>query len=271
MKAKLLFKYFFEFLMGISITFLTLVIIFKTTILSKNYMIKKLDENNYYSDLYKIIKEEMSYYTTQTGFYINVLDDVINQEELKVEFDKVIDAIYNEKEVKIDVSKVSERLTKNIDTFLQQTDKEVDDTSLDTFVNQILNVYETNLRFSESIIEYTSYISNINTILNIALIIIIVLIIISSLYIHFVTKEIPFDTASITLGILMFIIYFLIKSYIDIDNISFYNEYISEIIKEIIYDILDKISISGIIGLIIGIISSIANGYLFISGKKTKE
>jgi len=268
MKVKLLFKYIIEFLMAIIISLLAITLILKFTILKEDYILNKLEKNNYYEDLFNDIKEEMSYYVTQTGFDNNILDNVITKEELKKEVNKVINALYNDKEVSIDTSVIKERLNTNINNFLKNTNKEADKESLNIFINQITDIYYKSLTFVENLNEYTSYINIINLVLNILLIATIIILILLSLYIIFVSKEIPFDTPLITLGILMIITNFLIKSYIDIDNIMFYNNSISLIIKETIKDILSKINLTGIIGIILGIIISTANGYILFKRKE---
>lgn len=267
MKVKLLFKYIIEFLMGITISLLAITLILKFTILKEDYLLNKLEENNYYEELFNNIKEEMSYYVTQTGFDNNILDNVFTKEDVKNEVNKVITSLYNDKEVSIDTSIIKEKLNTNIDNYLKNTNKEVDKNSLDIFINQITDVYSSSLTFVENLNEYTSYINIINLVLNILLIATIIILILLSLYIIFVSKEIPFDTPLITLGILMIITNFLIKSYIDIDNIMFYNESISLIIKETIKDILSKINLTGIIGITLGIIIAITNGYILFKRK----
>ena len=83
-------------------------------------------------------------------------------------------------------------------------------------------------------------------------------------------KEVPLSISMFTFGILFVLAYFLIKAYIDIDNIVFYDENISNIIKVVFNDIIDKIKLFGIIGFILGIISSVSNG-IIKHKKKLKE
>lgn len=271
MKAKLFLKYFSEFIIGVTITILIIIMTLKNTILNKNYVIKKIDENNYYNDILKKAKEEMSDCATKYDFYISVLDDVMTVEEIKIEFDKVIENKYKNEIITIDSTKTLERLERNITVFLNETKKEMNETNINEFINEILNIYESNLLLESDVNDFLDSVLKTNDLLNSILIIAIVLLALFSLYIFLESKKMPLVTVSITIGILIFITYFLMKANINIENVNISNESIFLIIEEIYYDVLDKISILGIIGLIIGIISFALNEYAFISGKKDKK
>lgn len=263
MKVKLFFKYFFEFIMGIVITLLALLLVFKFTILNESYLLDKIEENNYYEKLSSTIKEEMSYYVVQTGLSEEVLDNVFTKEMLEKDVKSVINSFYTNKKFVVNTEMVRKNIETNINNYLQNNNKVVSDTSsLNQFIDQVVDIYKTSLDFAINLEEISPYVYKINNILNYVIIACVVFIIISALCLAIFMKEVPLSISMFTFGILFVLAYFLIKAYIDIDNIVFYDENISNIIKVVFNDIIDKIKLFGIIGFILGIISSASNGII---------
>jgi len=258
-------RYLFEILLGVSLCAVIVLFIINSTLVNKHHFITKLDENNYYSELHNTIKEEMSKPVTDAGMYLTVLDEVTKVEEVKTEFDKVIEVLFNGGEVDINTATVEDRIFNNIEKFLNETNIKVDPTSIDLLVSNLLDIYTENLTFKGKLEEYSANLTKVNDILTIITIFSVGVLIGSGAYIIFVSKKSPIGTASITLGLVMFAGYFLVKSFGNIESITMYNETLSEMMRNMIYDVLDKVSIVGIVGLIIGIISAILGGYNFLN------
>ena len=68
--------YLFQFIMAMTTLGFILLFLLKVTVLSPNYVIKKFEKNNYYTELNKDIKNEMSYYIGQSGFEEEILDNL---------------------------------------------------------------------------------------------------------------------------------------------------------------------------------------------------
>ena len=258
-------RYLFEILLGVSLCAVIVLFVINSTLVNKHHFITKLDENNYYSELHNTIKEEMSKPVTDAGMYLTVLDEVTKVEEVKTEFDKVIEVLFNGGEVDINTATVEDRIFNNIEKFLNETNIKVDPTSIDLLVSNLLDIYTENLTFKGKLEEYSANLTKVNDILTIITIFSVGVLIGSGAYIIFVSKKSPIGTASITLGLVMFAGYFLVKSFGNIESITMYNETLSEMMRNMIYYVLDKVSIVGIVGLIIGIISAIFGGYNFLN------
>ena len=98
----------------ILITLLTL----RLTILDIDFFEKKLQENNYYENLYNEIKTEMSYYTNQSGFKDDIIDDIFSVIEVKRDTNIFIKSAYRSQKEKIDSLKIEERFRKKINNYI---------------------------------------------------------------------------------------------------------------------------------------------------------
>ncbi len=268
MRIKIVLYYILEFILSIFILLLFSVAFLKFTVLDSNYILKQLKKNNYYSELYKSINDEMSNYIIQAGLEEEVLKDIYTEEMVVEEVNQAINSFYKNKKIEVDTIKVKDKLEANIVTYLEKNNiKVTDQASLDRFVNQILEVYEEKIILSSALTSVSPKIVKINHLMNMILILLSILCIPIALIIFLKLKKEALAVPFFMTGILISVTNYLLFSKIDVKHILFWNDNISSIIKSILYDLSSIMKISACIFIIMGIICCI----LLDKTKKKKE
>ena len=215
-----------------------------------------MNKTNYYEKLYDDIKLEMSYYTNQSGFQDDILNDTFTKKEVKKDVITYINNIYKNKKTTIDTSKFKKRLNNKIDDFLEvENFTIVDHTEIDTFVNEMAKIYQNKIiinKHLESIaFKFLNLTKYINIIRPILLITFIALFIINIKFIR--NKNLSVILYTNVFLILSTLIY--IKSRVRINHIFIYNELISELAITIIHNLILTSIITMIIYFIIATIN----------------
>lgn len=108
-------KYIVIILLIISIILTLAVKVLTSTILNKDYILGKLEETNYYKNIYNQVESNFENYIYQSGLDEDVIKGIISEEDIKSDTIQIINNIYNNKEVtEVNISKIEERLEKNI-------------------------------------------------------------------------------------------------------------------------------------------------------------
>ena len=257
-KIKVLSYYFNMLFISLLVLLLSLVTLIKFTILNENYLIKHLEKNNYYDELYKSIKEEMSYYIIQSGLDDEVLENIYTKEMIKEETNNIIKNFYEGKELTINTEVVSNNLNSNIEKYLLKNNIMVDDQSaLDRFVEEMIIIYDKEIRLSEKINTIQSKFNKLDNMINTSFIILIILILVIGIISQLFYKRIIFTIPTISTSILLLLGEFLLYNRMDVKNILFWNDNVSTIIKSILFDISNYIKTESKILIIIGIITFI--------------
>ena len=76
----------------ISIGIITIV---SSTILDQSYITQKLEETNFYSETYELVKSNFENYIYQSGLDENVLTDICPKEKVKQDLNIILSNIYN--------------------------------------------------------------------------------------------------------------------------------------------------------------------------------
>ena len=98
-----------KFIFMIVLTICIFLLILITTICNKNYIIKKMDENNYFSKLTIDVKEEVQNYTIQSGFSKDLFDSVFDEENVRKDLVYIIDSYYDNKKLEFDNTVLKEK------------------------------------------------------------------------------------------------------------------------------------------------------------------
>ena len=146
-KRKTVLSYTILFFQAIIFLLITILVLLRCTVLNDSYVRNKLAKNHYYEDLYNEILTEMSYYTNQSGFEDDILKDTFSLGEIKFETNEFIDSIYKGKSRKVEVDQLNERLKKNIDSYIENSNFEyVDEKEIDEFISTMDEVYENEIK-----------------------------------------------------------------------------------------------------------------------------
>ena len=81
--------------------------IVSSTILDKTYTMQKLEETNFYSETYELVKSNFENYIYQSGLEETVLEDICTEEKVKNDIEQIISNIYDGTDIKIDTKKIN--------------------------------------------------------------------------------------------------------------------------------------------------------------------
>lgn len=266
-KLKVLSYYILMIIISVLVLTLSLFTLLKFTILDQNYLIKQLEKNNYYENLYNSITEEMSYYIVQSGLKEEVLEKIYTKEMITNSINEAINNFYTGKKIMIDTTKVKENLNNNIKDYLSKNNIIItDQKALDMFVDHIISIYNEKIILSKHIEKFQNKLIKLDKIIDTIFIILMVLISILTILCHLFYKRIILTIPCISTAILLFLGNYLLYNRIDVKNILFWNDNVSTIIKSILWSIKDFITNEAIILIISGTIFFII-GYLLTNRK----
>ena len=144
--------YILNFLLVICFVTLFLVHITSVTILDKQYVVKCLEQSNYYEKTYYNIQEEFKNYVMQSGLEESILDNLYNQEKVNSDINQVIDSIYENKEIHIEILNLRKTLDNRIKEVLEQNNRKPDaeeELAIQTFEDTIVEVYENGIIYAK--------------------------------------------------------------------------------------------------------------------------
>lgn len=232
-----------------------------STILNKEYILGKLEETNYYNNVYNQVESNFENYIYQSGLDEDVIKGIISENDIKEDTIQIIDNIYEKNNTEIDVNKIKERLETNIYNSLSK-EKISDNTkkAIDQFIEKIVNEYK-------NTIVHTKYESNINNVLSkvinysskIKMILIAIDIILAIILLLLNLKNILKGVKQIGISLCATSIFYIIgniiiNTNIKIDTITVFNSAFSMSLRKILNDFLGTFILNAIILLVIGFI-----------------
>lgn len=141
-KVKSVFRYIFAVAFAISLIIYFLINILSSTLLNKNYVLKKLDETGYYDKVYGYATSNFENYIIQSGLDKSVLDGIITREDVVNDTKKVLNNIYTNIEETVNAENLKTKLRANIDSATQgMLVTEEQKNSLNGFVEEIAKEY----------------------------------------------------------------------------------------------------------------------------------
>ena len=253
--------------------------ILSNTILNQEYTLNKLEETNYYANIYSQIKSDFRNYIYQSGLDENVIEDIVTPEEVKNETRKIIVGIYNGLHEDVDTTKIHDRLNDNINKSLEE--KKIDSQTqeaINTFVNQIVDQYQETITKTEYENQIYKNFSKIQKIVNKGKKITILLAVtlgalIIITYYKKIFKNIAYlGTALFSDGIAYIFLDMYISKKVDIENLTILNDAITITLREYLQSILKEIFLYGgillIIGLALIILGNTIHGLKYYSKKR---
>ena len=264
-----LLKYIFAIILYLSLTIVVLINILNSTILSKEYILNKLEESNYYNNIYTEVENNFENYIYQSGLDPIVLENIVSRDKIKEDTNIIISNIYDGSNKNIDLEVVRNNLSTNIDKSLEDRYlSEENKKAINKFIDIIINEYEDTIMNTSYSSKINTGISSINNKINMINIIMIILVIISILSLILLNikkkrrKLSIFGIPLLALGLLLITIYLYIILNIDINNIVILNDAISIAVHYILNGIVVKFLINGSIFTILGILIIIIGNML---------
>ena len=274
---KRIIQYIIATILALAILALTIVNILSSTILSQEYILSKLQEQDYYDKIYEEAESNFENYIHQSGLDEEVLEGIVTKEKIQKDTKIIINNIYNGMNEKIDTEEIKNNLNEKINNSIDGKISSSQQKSIDTFVDTICKEYE-------KTISHTNYEKKINSIINKAnkyidiakkallitiCVSVILLILLTIKRIYRITARI--GTALIIDGLIFIIAEKYIKSKIKIDTIMLLNQGISDVLQSILNEILSNILKTGSIMLGIGILLTIIYGIIKSIRKAKRE
>ena len=251
-----------------------------STILNKDYVLNKLEETNFYSGTFELVKSGFENYIAQSGLEEEALNNICTEEKVKNDIGIIINNIYNGTNEDIDTTEIANNLNANIDKLNVRTPQ--NQKALDKFVDQICTEYKDTIlntkyenTIHNSLNKVIQIMEKLQTIILIVTIIgIICIILLNVKNIYKLVGNIGTILFSSSLVILIAIK--LLNVNVNISAIKLFNNTFSNSIVTVLQDIINKINNFGLILLIISIILIILNAVIYIlkfkeTNNKTKS
>lgn len=248
--------------------------IVSSTILDKTYTMQKLEETNFYSETYELVKSNFENYIYQSGLEETVLEDICTEEKVKNDIEQIISNIYDGTDIKIDTTEISDKLNANIDELNIKNSK--NEKAIEQFVKHITDEYTNTIlhtkyedEINNSYGKITNLIEKANTVIIITIIADVIIIILSN--IKKVSRNLQ-DLGIALLGSSSFVLIAnnIVQTKVNIAGIKIFNDSFSEVVVTILQNIVEKINTFGMITLVVAIILIVIY-IITILLQKTKE
>ena len=274
---KRIIQYIIAAILAIAMFGLIIINIISSTILSKEYILSKLQEQNYYEKIYEEAESNFENYIHQSGLDEEVLAGIVTKEKIEKDTKIIINNIYNGMEEKIEVEEIRNNLNEKINNSLNGKISSSEQKSIDTFVDTICDEYETTISHTNYEKKINSIIEKANKYINLAKkgllviiggsVILLVLLTIKRIY-RLIAR---IGTAFIIDGLIFIFAEKYISSKTRIDTIMLLNKGISDVLQSILNEILSNILKTGSIMLGLGIILTIIYGIIKSLRKSKRE
>lgn len=269
--------YIIDFFLTIAILGLVCLFVFTGTVFNKEYMVGKLEENNYYKRTDNDIKDTFKNYIMQSGLEESILEGLYNDDKLNNDINSVVNAIYDDTELKIETDSIRDTLNTRIDVTLKENhrtpDKEEKE-SIKEFVDTIVEVYDDGVAYSEETIKKIGDVfSKVISLLQKAKIGVIVAVICLVIIILVVNRNLQDSVRAIGASVLSCgIIFVAIKLLIGkrLHYILIFNNTFSDTLINISEAVMNTVWIIGIVMAIIGIVAIVIGSFNYGNGIEEK-
>lgn len=270
-----------SFILAIIITILICLIfatnLLNTTVLSKNYFLSKLNEADYYNQVYVFTESNFEKYINQSGLDEEVIKNLITVDMIKADTEKIIRNIYENTQESIDIEIVEKNLRNNIESYLNQNNLTADPTDIEDFVQTIGNEYLICLshnKYEQKIYDTITKISKlakkVNKISIIALAMSILLLVginIRTIYNSFAN----FGVSLFSSGLILMFINIYVNKKIDVKNLVVMNDSLSFALRKMAFGIFDDIFGNAIILMMSGLALIVVSLFVHNCLEKPKD
>lgn len=267
--VKKAFSYIISFLLVIALFVIVVTGMVSSTILNKGYVIREINESDYYEKLSETINDKFRNYIMQSGMDEVIFEGLFTRETLQKDFNRVLDAVYDEKELSIDTEKIRNKLNDNIEKYAKENNINITETNrnqITAFENTIVENYVESIKYSNTGIKaFTKVIKVMNDIIYNGMAVTITLTIVMIITLALINKDEKnrvLSYLSITLLALGgFIIVFLIyeKINLNIEESIIQDRNLSILIRLFVNKIINRLYIISGISIGSGIILTVIN------------
>ena len=270
-------KFIIAIILTICIIALIIVNVASSTILNKEFILGKLDETNYYANIYTAVKSDFENYIYQSGLDESVLENIVTAEKIENDTKTIINNIYDGTNEDVDVTEIETNLRNNIENSLDYNLSATQQRTVNEFINRITQQYK-------DTITKTSYEDSINNMLEkarnivdklqkvsiIGIAVSFLIIIILSIK-NLIAGLMLIGSTLISSGVFYILVNMIINAKVKIQNITILNDAISISLREIISTILKNLTTIGITLSIVGFVIIIIFAIIRSSKKEERE
>ena len=273
--GKKILNFIFVLVIALSFTFIGVKSVVFKTIFNKEYVLEQMENNNFYSETYKLVESGFENYIGQSGLDEEVIKNICTEDKIKNDINIILSNIYEGTNEKIDTSEISNNLNSNIDKENVRTSS--NSKAIDEFVEHICQSYKDTIistnyenTINEKYSKITQKITKVQNILIIAIIISIIGVI--ALNVKDILKLLFWtESAVLSSAVMQLAITTVIKSKVNIDGIKIFNDAFSNIVVTIIKDILSKINIIAVKFIIVYFILVVIYAIIILTQKKEEN
>lgn len=270
-------KYIAITLLTCAIIGLLIINIASSTILSKQYILNKLEETNYYAEIKKEIESSFENYIGQSGLDEDVIKNIVSLEKIKEDTNTIIANIYEGTEKTVDTTEIETSLKNNIEESLKNKKLTVtQQKAIEEYIQTIAKQYKETMSHTKYENDIHNILKKVNQYIEMDKKVAIIGIAVLALFIMVLNyKKLVRSISQIGIAFVSSgAFYVILKMYIDfkikVSNIVVLNDAVSNTIKTVMNDILSKIIQNGIILICCGLVM-IVIGNIIIYLNKTKE
>ena len=253
-KFKKLVGYILGFISSVLLTILVLLFVFKITIFNQNYVLQKLEDNNYYEEVTESIKRDMGNSLMSSGLDKSILDGIFKDGDIKVDIKGFIASIYTGSKYKVDTDSLKKKINSNIDEYLKEKGLEATDKkSLETYVDGVVKIYKDGINIYGYLDGVISSFAKISTYTDMFIGFIIVFIIVCLVVIRKWVHKRYSGVVCLSSSLMLLYFRWFIFDGIDFKNIIIISDSFSKVIRKVLIDVGDKVIIVSMVLLIISI------------------
>ena len=268
-RIKIILRVFLGFGCSVFMFILAFLLIIRVTIYNKNYVLKKLDEINYYEKVYLEISNDMKNNLLSSGLDETILENLFTENDVLNDINGLIGSIYSGSKYEVDTAYLKDKLNKNIKDYLNKNNTEVtDQKALDKFISNIISIYKKEISLYGHIEGYTNKFIKVGKFIDVSIVVITFLLIIFLVILRWPLHRKYEGVISLSAGMMLLYFKFYIYEQIDMKNILIISDSFSKLIKELLLDINNYIFILAIILLFAGIFLNFVNSFKKVKRRK---
>lgn len=256
-------SYMFSFLLVLSILLSFALNLVSRTILSEEYMVTKLFETDYYTNIMSTIQSDFEGYIDQSGFDKIILDNVFTRQDVTADVNLVIRSIYHNSSYNINTSVIEQNLNKNIENYVRNNNINLDikqQENVKVFVDTLTASYVKDIFPKDIIIPTSNIISTLNTVISrlgqfIHLLPYILMLCIITVNISKILTSFKYiSIAILSSGIFLCITHILLINIVQAGKITIFTKSISDMLNLLVNNIFKEINFFFIVFSLTGIL-----------------
>ena len=254
-------KYILTIVLSIILIAIILMNILFSTIFSEKYVINKIEESNYYSNIYEEVKKNFENYVEPSGLEGNIMEGICSLEQVEKDSQIILGNLYEGTKKEIDTKELRNKLDQNIRNSLEgKKIKEDLEEAIQNYEDEICKEYVNTLSHTEYEEDVYNFFKEAKekkavlktTIYAVGIVIIALLFLLNIKKLHNVASLV--GIAGVSAGLFGIAANNIINRKVHIETIKVLNDSVSIVLQEILTGMLDSFVANCKLILVLGII-----------------